>query len=106
MIRKILQQEKISFVQEYSFDNCVNPKTGYKLRFDFYLPDYNICIEYDGEQHYKEIPFFKDSVKSGQYRDTIKTQFCKNNNIKLVRIPYTDKSKISANYLLERILCK
>lgn len=43
----------VSFEKEKTFIDCVNPKTNFLLRFDFYLPDYNIIIEYDGEQHFK-----------------------------------------------------
>ena len=54
-IGKILTDNNIKFLKEYSFSNCLNPETGTRLYFDFYLPDYNILIEYNGEQHYKEI---------------------------------------------------
>ena len=52
-IKEVLDKMDINYIQEYKFKNCVNPKTGYLLRFDFYLPKYNCCIEYDGIQHFK-----------------------------------------------------
>lgn len=92
-INKILNENKIIFVSQKTFDNCRNPETNCLLRFDFYLPDYNLCIEFDGEQHF-EMPKkrtgwnteenFKNIVK----RDKIKNTFCLKNNIRLVRIPY------------------
>lgn len=51
-INFILQELKIKFNTQKTFNDCINPKTNTKLRFDFYLPDYNCCIEYDGKQHY------------------------------------------------------
>ena len=65
------------------------------LPFDFYIPDLNICIEYDGEQHFEPVDFggkgkeyAEKRFKAQQKRDNIKTEYCKNNNIKLIRIPY------------------
>ena len=51
LIEKILQENSIKYDVEHSFDDCLYKN---KLRFDFYLPDYNTCIEYDGEQHYQK----------------------------------------------------
>lgn len=92
----------INFIQEYKFSDCKNKKP---LPFDFYLPDYNICIECDGIQHFKPIKYYGGEEKfiQRQQNDKIKTQYCKNNNIKLIRIPYQDYSLISSHYLKERL---
>lgn len=77
-----------------TFDGCENIN---KLYFDFYLPEYNTCIEYDGLQHFKSIEHFggKKGLKETQKRDKIKDEYCKNNNIRLLRIKYNEKvSKI------------
>jgi len=68
------------------------------LPFDFHLPEYNIYIEYDGEQHFKRYKFEKDdnNLNIRKLRDQIKTDYCKNNNIKLIRIKYTDFKKIES----------
>ena len=70
-IRLYLEKNNIEFMQEYKFDNCK-----YKdfLRFDFCIPSLNLCIEFDGEQHFKEKDFFggKDSLRLTQERDEIK----------------------------------
>lgn len=82
-----LTSNKITFYTEYKFDDCMYKRC---LKFDFYLPGHNVCIEYDGEQHYKSVEFFggiKSLVKCKE-RDNIKNQYCKKNNIKLIRIPY------------------
>jgi very-short-patch-repair endonuclease len=66
------------------------------LTFDFYFPDYNLCIEYDGKQHHQPIPFF-GGEEHYQYRkklDLIKTKYCEENNIDLLRIPYWEKENI------------
>jgi len=66
------------------FDGCININ---KLPFDFYLPEKNICIEYDGEQHFRNI-FSDKSFKETKINDNIKDEFCIKNNIFLIRIPY------------------
>lgn len=75
------------------------------MRFDFYLPDYNCCIECNGEQHYIPIDYFggEDTFKRQQENDDIKQKFCSENNIKLIVIPYTDFKYINEQYL-ERLL--
>ena len=99
-IIKILDDEKISYKMEHTFNDCKYKKL---LRFDFYLPDYNCCIEYDGEQHFKESTFFREDLKEIQKRDNIKNEYCKQNDIKLIRIPYTDLKRISKDYLFSLI---
>lgn len=101
-LRKLLQELNISFEQEKTFDVCRNPKTGRLLRFDFYLPEYNCCIEYDGRQHTGVNGSFADSegAENIQYRDWIKTTFCQDNNIGLVRIPDYQYSNINKEDLL------
>ena len=86
-ICKWLNDNKVQYLSQHTFDDCRNKKL---LPFDFYLPDYNICIEYDGEQHFRPIDYFggENGFKQRQRNDQIKTQYCKNNNINLLRIPY------------------
>lgn len=95
---QLLKLHNISFKFQYRFKDCVSSITNYSLPFDFYLPDYNICIEVDGAQHYKPIDFGGGYAKSLHYfykqclHDEIKNEYCKKHNIKLIRIPYTDIS--------------
>ena len=94
-IAELLQQNNIYYRREYVFPNLPN------RRFDFYIPCCNVCIEYDGSQHFdKNNPFY--SEKNVQ-RDKEKDNFCKDNDIILLRIPYTDFDKISISYILEKI---
>lgn len=102
-IANILDNLKINYIREYSFPNFINLYNKRNFPFDFYLPDYNCCIEYDGEQHYKGWRKDKDSLKIIQERDNRKNQFCENNDIKLLRIPYTDFNNITLEYLISKL---
>lgn len=73
------------------------------LRFDIYLPQLNLAIEYDGEQHYIPIDFggkgqewAEEQFKIQQYRDNAKNTYCQQNNINLLRIPYWEKDNIKS----------
>ena len=92
-IRLILEQMKIKFEFEKRFEDC---KSIYPLSFDFYLPDYNMCIEYDGEQHYSAIKIYGGykGLRGTKIRDKIKNNYCIKNNIKLLRIPYWESKRI------------
>ncbi|NJO59674.1 MAG: hypothetical protein HC836_15625 [Richelia sp. RM2_1_2] len=89
MIDKILSIKNVFFIKEYTFNGCVNKR---KLRFDFYLPDHNICIEFDGRQHFEPIEVFggQKGFEEMQKNDYIKTIFCIKNSIKLIRVSYLD----------------
>ena len=92
-VSKFLENNNIQYISQYRFDDCKNIRT---LPFDFYLPDYNTCIEYDGELHYKAVDYFggDEALSNTQFRDDIKTQYCLNNNIRLIRIPYWEFNNI------------
>lgn len=104
VLRNILTELSINFISEHIFKDCVNPNTGNYLKFDFYLPDYNCCIEYDGEQHFKGWRKGRDaksSLEQVQFRDNIKNNYCKEHGILLIRIPYTDYNKLDSCYVKE-----
>lgn len=94
-IRNWLIENNIEFKQQKRFDDCRNINT---LPFDFYIPKYNLCIEFDGEQHFIPKAFKSkatydeklENLKSIQFRDNIKTNYCKNNDIDFLRIKYTE----------------
>lgn len=87
-VRKFLEQNEIKFIAQYKFNDCKNIKP---LPFDFYLPDYNSCVEYNGKQHYILNEFFgEDNFKLTQKNDKIKMEYCKNNNIPLIVIKYDE----------------
>lgn len=93
-IRYILEGNYIKFEQEYSFVDCRDKNP---LPFDFYLPDYNILIEYQGVQHYEAIERFggQDGFLLRQKHDQIKLEYCLLNNITLITIPYWDFNNIT-----------
>ena len=86
-VRQYLERNNIKYIFQYPFNDCCDTNP---LPFDFYLLDYNYCIEYQGKQHYEPIDFF-GGQKNFEYiikHDNIKNEYCKNNGIKLLRIPY------------------
>jgi hypothetical protein len=98
IIKEILQNHKIIFDYQKKFTNCKNIK---ELPFDFYLPKHNVCIEYDGRQHYMPIDFFggiKEHMNL-KFRDNIKNIFCRENNIELLRIKYDDNIEQKLQFL-------
>jgi hypothetical protein len=97
-VRTVLLKYNISFIRQKKFEDCVNITLGkdkktycVQLPFDFYLPDLNTIIEYDGEQHFKPVSGFGGVKSFNRLRitDEVKNKYCKDNNIKLIRIPYT-----------------
>lgn len=96
-IRKWLIKKGLKFKEQKMFKNCLNPITKKQLKFDFYVPKCNMCIEFDGEQHFRPSRDGKitiQQVKKIQFRDRIKEKFCDLENIKLLRIPYTKLNRI------------
>jgi hypothetical protein len=98
-ISKYLDDNNIKYVKEYKFNDC---KYINVLRFDFFLPDYNCCIEYDGQQHFRASKRFggEENLKIVKIRDSIKDEYCKNNNIKLIRISYLDNIYEKLNLII------
>lgn len=92
-VKEYLENKNIKFIREKKFDTCKSKKN---LPFDFYLPEYNACIEYDGEHHYKPVSKYGgvEFLEKVQENDRIKTDWCLKNNIKLIRISYRNKNKI------------
>ena len=87
-----LSHHKMISVSQKRFDDCYDIKP---LPFDFYIPSLNICIEYQGEQHYRPVNFggiSDDEAYSNflttQHHDKIKLDYCINHNIQLICIPY------------------
>lgn len=103
-VSQILDKLNIKYELQKRFSSCRNPKTDYQLPFDFYLPEYNSVIEYNGEQHYisrKKGFFTEDIVKEIQERDLIKKNFCDKNHINYIEISYVDYDILDDNYILE-----
>lgn len=94
LVKKFLDENNIKYIQQYTFKDCVNIKP---LPFDFYLPYHNVCIEYDGELHFKSVIKFGGDRSLGltKKRDLIKNKYCLDNNITLIRIPYNNKKPLN-----------
>ena len=104
---RILKEMNINYQEQYKFEDCrsINP-----LPFDFYVSELNLCIEYDGEHHYKSVVYYnkfdsehkrllaqkiaEERLRETKRRDKIKTDYCKNNGINLIRIPYWEFDNI------------
>lgn len=77
MVAQLLAGNNVEFIREFRI-----PGTNYRL--DFYLPQHNLIIEYDGAQHYRDVAYF-----NYHNTDEIKSQWCKDNNLHVLRIPYS-----------------
>lgn len=99
-VEKILNALGVTYEYQKSFSKCKDKRP---LPFDFYLPDHNICIEYDGIQHFEPVDAFggNKSFEITKAHDAIKTKWCIQNEIHLLRIKYTDKhiKSIITNFL-------
>lgn len=101
-IGNILNKYKIKYKPQYTFNDCCYIGL---LKFDFGIlnddGELMWLLEYDGEQHYMPVKFgdmadeeAEQNLLNTQRRDNIKTQYCKDNNIPLLRIPYWEKKNI------------
>jgi hypothetical protein len=97
IIENFLTTYNIEFEYQKIFKDCKDKRT---LPFDFYLPNLRICIEYDGIQHFENNNYFKTDLLNRKRKDEIKDNYCKNNNIKLIRL---SKKKDIKNKLKELI---
>jgi hypothetical protein len=87
-------------------DFMLNHISGQNLELDCYNDELKTAIEYNGEQHYKYIPYFhasKDAFYNLKYRDDIKKRLCEQNNITLITVPYTVKNDNIENYISQRL---
>lgn len=93
LIESFLDKNNIKYEREKKYDSCASfsNKTNryYHLPFDFYLPEYDLLIEYDGEQHFKG--YNKEQLKKQQKNDALKTNWCKENKKSLLRLTKFDK---------------
>lgn len=98
-IGEFLDKYNIKYEQQKVFKECKDKRA---LPFDFYLVDYNLCIEFNGKQHYKEGFSFYMSYNKGNHvkaqeqfnktklHDQIRKNYCVQNNIKLLEIRYDE----------------
>lgn len=107
-VKSILNKWGYKFKDQICFDECRDKRP---LPFDFYIEDFNILIEVDGEGHYMPIPRSSSmseedglkTLKTTQYHDKIKTKYCKKKNIPLIRVPYWEKDNLEY-FLFDELL--
>jgi very-short-patch-repair endonuclease len=91
-IEKYLKANEIKFISQMEFKELIGLKGG-NLSYDFYVPQHNVLLEYDGEFHYQPIRG-KERFNRQNTHDKLKDEYAKNNKIKLIRIPYWDFDNI------------
>lgn len=98
-IALFLENKNIKYIRQKKFNNC---KYKRRLPFDFFLVDYNTCIEYDGKQHFEIVEYWggEKYFEEIQIKDKIKNEYCKNSNINLIRIRYDENilNKLNENF--------
>ena len=102
VIKQILFEKNINCTPFKKYDDCISYKSKnglikqcYKLEFDFYLPENNTLVEYDGEYHFsKRKNVSLEKYINGVFNDREKNDYTKAKNIKFIRIGYLDKENI------------
>lgn len=101
-ISKLLQEYGCNYTIQHSFNSCRFTDSGKLAKFDFYINN-EYLIEYDGEQHFSTNRRgwnTEENLEQTIKRDKYKNQWCKENEIPLIRIPYTQYDNLSINDLL------
>ena len=94
-IEETLNKLEIKYEKQKFYKGLIGVGGGL-LRFDFYLPDYNLLIEYQGKQHYTQYYRFggEEEYNKRIEHDRRKREYCKENNIDLLEIPYWKYNQI------------
>lgn len=79
-----LLREQIPFQKEKSFSDLKNPSTGYRLRYDFFIPSWNCLLEYDGLFHFQQTVW--NDLTETRKRDHLKNDYAWRNGFVLVRL--------------------
>ncbi len=93
IIYKILKDWNINFVRQKKFQDCRNT---FELPFDFFIESMRTCIEFDGKQHYEPVSHFGgiNAFNKLKINDKIKSDYCEDNFINLIRIRYDEIDNI------------
>lgn len=94
-ISRYLEKHGVVFIREWKDHTCILVKR--PAKFDFYLPNHRMLIEFDGHHHYEPVRFggctkkkAQLNLKKTQRNDQKKTKWAKKNGYKLIRIKYTE----------------
>ena len=92
LIMEFFKNNNIQYEYQKSFPDL---KDKGLLFFDFYIPNLNLCVEFDGEQHFRSVEGWggEETFENVQRRDKMKNEYCKNNGIRLFRLSYVDYDK-------------
>lgn len=85
------ENQKIKYEEQRQFDDLINPKTNFKLKYDFFV-EQKFLLELDGRQHIDTNDKWHN--EGVVYRDKLKNVYAQKNEIKLIRIPHTQFNKI------------
>ena len=94
-IRTFLDEHNIKYKRQYKFSDLYDKNKNNPLKFDFYLEDFNLLIEFDGIQHFKKCWYDTDEdLQDRKQKDKLKTEYCNKNNYSLLRIKYTELKNV------------
>ncbi len=97
-IIEYLEKHDIKFYHDVSCFDWLKSNKGYKMQPDFYLPDYNLIVEYDGEQHFKPVKAWggERRFEAASKREKLKDKLYLENNLRVLHIPYTEYKNIDS----------
>lgn len=98
-IANYLKSLNIMYVQQKKFEDCKNKR---KLPFDFYLPEYDAIIEFDGKQHFEPVDIFggDEGFLCTRLNDEIKNKFAAETNRPMLRIKYDQNIELSIDLFI------
>ena len=102
--RILFHQIQNLFKSNYLIENYRHPKIISEIginriyEFDIFLPSLNLAFEYQGIQHYDDLPSAFNQLQVYQFRDQSKEKISFQNNIRLIAIPYWWNSSFSSLY--------
>ena len=94
-VEMVLSRLGVEYIHQYKIASNFIFSENSSFKVDFYLPSYNTIIEYNGQQHYKEVPMFHArNLEQQKQRDAYLQKYCRENKIKLIEIPYWEFDNI------------
>lgn len=98
LIELYLKENNLQYETQYKFEDLIAKNGKQRLRFDFavFKNEKFSLIEFDGKQHFGEVEYFggKEAFETLKYNDNSKNEYCKTNDIELIRIPYYEIDNI------------
>lgn len=103
LLKRVFDVNQIAYEAQKTFDDLKNNNNN-PYRFDFYLSNFNMCIEYDGIQHYKAVGYTdQEQLERNQENDSIKNAYCIKQKIFIVRFPYFEYDNLNAENIIDFI---